>query len=165
MAVSHCHCIHLGAGHRLTVLSDMQLTTVYDLRDLLCPQSPVALRKDIHYGFFYFHVFNSQSLPKIRFFGQSVICTCRGEQHPAGQNNAFKLLIEHRAPMHVVAFGFLALDMCVPAAGVDVYLYISPCHMLRSRSIRCMSYGFRKCCSALGRTAHMWEYRTLRVLD
>ena len=30
--------------------------------------------------------------------------------------------------------------MSVPAAGVDVYIYISPCHMPRSWSIRCMVY-------------------------
>ena len=54
--ISHHHCIDLGRGDRLTILSHVQSPAVDDIRDLLCAKSSVSLCKDVQYGFFYLHL-------------------------------------------------------------------------------------------------------------
>ena len=58
--VAHDDSIDLGRGHRIAVLPDMKLPAVYNLCDLLCPESSVSFDKNIKYSFFYFH-FNASS--------------------------------------------------------------------------------------------------------
>lgn len=43
MGVSHHYGIHLGTGHRLSILADMELASVDDVCYLLCLQATITL--------------------------------------------------------------------------------------------------------------------------
>ena len=58
--VAHDDSIDLSRGHRIAVLADMKFPAVYNLCNLLCPESSVSFDKNIKYSFFYFH-FNANS--------------------------------------------------------------------------------------------------------
>ena len=54
--VMHHYGIDLGGCHRLTVLADVQLPAVDDIRYLFGPEASSPFGKDVQYGFLYLHL-------------------------------------------------------------------------------------------------------------